>query len=228
MCIRDSVGSINASLDSLLPLGLAKTLPKKARQEVSSELFARLMKGAGKGAVVEGLTEGVQEANQVIAADIINKNPDLLRGENVDRILEASIRGTIGGTAFGTIGGIPGESPKQRQARENAQSREQLEKDIQAERDALKPDEQILLPAPEKLESEKTPTLKDDLRIQVEDTQRKIFVLNQKIAESKDKTETKKLKADLTKLEERLKKLCLLYTSPSPRDRTRSRMPSSA
>ena len=25
-----------------------------------------------------------------------------------------------------------------------------------------------------------------------------------------------------------LKKLCLLYTSPSPRDRTRSRMPSSA
>ena len=26
----------------------------------------------------------------------------------------------------------------------------------------------------------------------------------------------------------RLKKICLLYTSPSPRDRTRSRMPSSA
>ena len=27
---------------------------------------------------------------------------------------------------------------------------------------------------------------------------------------------------------EKLEKLCLLYTSPSPRDRTRSRMPSSA
>mgnify|MGYP003379002978 CR=1 FL=1 len=30
------------------------------------------------------------------------------------------------------------------------------------------------------------------------------------------------------KAEERFKDVCLLYTSPSPRDRTRSRMPSSA
>ena len=29
-------------------------------------------------------------------------------------------------------------------------------------------------------------------------------------------------------IEEELDKICLLYTSPSPRDRTRSRMPSSA
>ena len=29
-------------------------------------------------------------------------------------------------------------------------------------------------------------------------------------------------------IEPKLKKVCLLYTSPSPRDRTRSRMPSSA
>ena len=33
---------------------------------------------------------------------------------------------------------------------------------------------------------------------------------------------------DLNILEELQYKICLLYTSPSPRDRTRSRMPSSA
>ena len=32
----------------------------------------------------------------------------------------------------------------------------------------------------------------------------------------------------MTDAEQQLYKLCLLYTSPSPRDRTRSRMPSSA
>ena len=32
----------------------------------------------------------------------------------------------------------------------------------------------------------------------------------------------------LDKIENRLGEICLLYTSPSPRDRTRSRMPSSA
>ena len=36
------------------------------------------------------------------------------------------------------------------------------------------------------------------------------------------------LQANKNLLLERVNKVCLLYTSPSPRDRTRSRMPSSA
>ena len=36
------------------------------------------------------------------------------------------------------------------------------------------------------------------------------------------------LKIAITKSDSQLSKICLLYTSPSPRDRTRSRMPSSA
>ena len=191
------VGSINASLDSLLPLGLAKTLTKDAKQQVARSLFSRLMRGAGKGAVVEGLTEGVQEANQLIASDIINENPDLLRGENVDRILEASLRGAIGGKVFGTIGGIAGESPKQRQAREDAQGRAELEQDIQTVRDdtreTLMPEPPIALPAPKTgiFDTTRTPT-----------------------------QTSPGTPSELT--------ICLLYTSPSPRDRTRSRMPSSA
>ena len=43
------------------------------------------------------------------------------------------------------------------------------------------------------------------------------------------KEELAKRKAELAKMNDELKDMhCLLYTSPSPRDRTRSRMPSSA
>ena len=43
----------------------------------------------------------------------------------------------------------------------------------------------------------------------------------------KDRQAYQRLK-DIFKRTEELPKACLLYTSPSPRDRTRSRMPSSA
>ena len=43
-----------------------------------------------------------------------------------------------------------------------------------------------------------------------------------------EKKENIKKTTKLVKIDEDLHKDCLLYTSPSPRDRTRSRMPSSA
>ena len=102
------VGGINASLDSILPLGIAKGLSSKARQEVSTSIMARMLGSGTKNAAIEGATEAAQEANQLLAADIINENPDFFRGENVDRILEAGIRGGIGGKAIGLVSGIPG------------------------------------------------------------------------------------------------------------------------
>ena len=102
------VGGINASLDALLPLGVAKGLTKKARQEVSTSIMARMLGSGTKNAAIEGATEAAQEANQLLAADIINENPDFFRGENVDRILEAGIRGGIGGKAIGLVSGVPG------------------------------------------------------------------------------------------------------------------------
>ena len=67
------------------------------------------MMGSGvKSAGLEGATEALQETTQILAADVINKNPDFLRGENIDRILEAGIRGGIGGKAIGLVSGVPG------------------------------------------------------------------------------------------------------------------------
>lgn len=128
------VGSINAALDSILPVGVAKALGKDAREETARALFTRLMIGGGKGAAVEGLTEGVQEANNLLAAQLLKDNPEFFTQENVDRILDAGIRGAIGGKAFGLVSGIPGESPQQRAAREQAEARGQLEEDIQTVR----------------------------------------------------------------------------------------------
>lgn len=128
------VGSINAALDSILPVGVAKALGKDARDEVARSLFTRLMIGGGKGAAVEGLTEGVQEANNLIAAQLLKDNPEFFTQENVDRILDAGLRGMIGGKAFGLVSGIPGESPQQREAREKAEAQQQLRDDIQTVR----------------------------------------------------------------------------------------------
>ena len=128
------VGSINAALDSILPVGVAKALGKDARDEVARSLFTRLMIGGGKGAAVEGLTEGVQEANNLIAAQLLKDNPEFFTQENVDRILDAGLRGVIGGKAFGLVSGIPGESPQQREAREKAETQQQLRDDIQTVR----------------------------------------------------------------------------------------------
>ena len=40
--------------------------------------------------------------------------------------------------------------------------------------------------------------------------------------------DTQKISSTQTEIDEKLKNICLLYTSPSPRDATLSRMPSSA
>ena len=61
-----------------------------------------------------------------------------------------------------------------------------------------------------------------------------IFKLDQDRAwllENLDKGKWPEIRSELAALERKISKLiisCLLYTSPSPRDRTRSRMPSSA
>jgi len=110
-------GSVNASLDAILPVALVNRLTKKGRDEVARALVSRLFIAGGKGAVTEGLTEGIQESNNLLAAKIVDENIDFFSGDNVDRIMEAGIRGAIGGKAIGLVGGFKGESPKQAQKR---------------------------------------------------------------------------------------------------------------
>ena len=111
------MGSVNASLDAILPVALVGRLTKKARDEVARGVVKRLFIAGGKGAVTEGLTEGIQESNNILAAKIVDENIDFFSGDNVDRIMEAGIRGAIGGKAIGLVGGFKGESPKQAQKR---------------------------------------------------------------------------------------------------------------
>ena len=159
------VGIFNASLDSILPAGIASKLSKEGRDEVARGLFARFMIEGGKGAVVEGLTEGTQEANQVIVAELY-KDPsvrEFFSDENLERIFDAGLRGAIGGKVFsGTTAAITGESPASREAREKTERDQQLGQDITTVRTDIEqggrelveqsmagqPDPRTLLPAP--------------------------------------------------------------------------------
>ena len=62
----------------------------------------------------------------------------------------------------------------------------------------------------------------DNYNINFEEIDRRIELLKTELMQTDDMRECDKIQERVTKL------ACLLYTSPSPRDRTRSRMPSSA
>ena len=54
---------------------------------------------------------------------------------------------------------------------------------------------------------------------------RKLIQIKRKV---KDELKLLEIDEKIDAIEDKIKIICLLYTSPSPRDRTRSRMPSSA
>jgi len=130
------VGGVNAALDSILPAAFLTRLGKVGREEVSKNIVAKTLqnlgsttaktrkgaiaKGALKSGVVEGLTEGTQEFNQLTAARILDENPEFWESGDFERILDSSIRGAVGGKAFGALSGAMSQTEEQRTKREQA------------------------------------------------------------------------------------------------------------
>ena len=124
------VGSFNAALDSILPAAFLTRLGKEGREEVAKNLLAKtlqklgtttaktrkgaIVKGALKSGVIEGLTEGTQEFNQLTASRILDENPEFWEGEDFTRILDATLRGSLGGKFFGGVGGAFSETETQK------------------------------------------------------------------------------------------------------------------
>eukprot|EP00656_Telonema_subtile_P036539 TRINITY_DN4054_c0_g1_i2.p1 TRINITY_DN4054_c0_g1~~TRINITY_DN4054_c0_g1_i2.p1 ORF type:complete len:484 (+),score=163.74 TRINITY_DN4054_c0_g1_i2:104-1555(+) len=98
---------------------------------------------------------------------------------------------------------------------ENLEQRAFLEK---SQAQLLTPKEEALLKS--------LPQLKEELQTLEKDIQG--HVVNGNGTESDDRTKKKKKKKPAFQIHDAVAICCLLYTSPSPRDRTRSRMPSSA
>jgi len=95
-------GGINAALESVLPASVLGKLSSPARDALVGSVRQRLGLGFAKGAAMEGLTEGMQEAVNKAAVSFVDDNKEFFTSDNWKQILDSSIRGAlVGGTVRG-------------------------------------------------------------------------------------------------------------------------------
>jgi hypothetical protein len=139
-------GAAAASLDSILPAAIAKNISAPVKAEVAKKVLLRsgmkpsVLRSAGvglaKGAGLEGVTEGAQEAISIAAERLIDDNPDIFGSKEFDRIMESAVRGAAAGGAFGgTGGGVQGAREKAAQKLEQ-EAFELAEKELAEEKAA--------------------------------------------------------------------------------------------
>ena len=98
-------GAAAASLDAILPAAIVKNLTPLQRLGIAKAVLKKsgtrsVFKGLAKGASVEGVTEGMQEAISISAENFVAGNPQIFESEDWDRIMEASVRGAVAGGGF--------------------------------------------------------------------------------------------------------------------------------
>jgi hypothetical protein len=143
-------GAAAASLDSILPAAIARNISAPVKAEATRKLLLRsgmkpsVLRSAGaglaKGAGLEGVTEGAQEAISIAAERLIDDNPDIFGSKEFDRIMESAVRGAAAGGAFGgTGGGVQGAREKAARAErladlnESRKLRDEFNKKAEAE-----------------------------------------------------------------------------------------------
>jgi hypothetical protein len=111
------IGGLKALLDGVLPARLMSQLGLRGQVKVAEELAARstivpnsfkmrLAKEVGKTAAIEGTTEGVQEALDIIAEQVAGAPGGFSDPKNVDRMLLAAAKGAAGGVGIGAPGAL--------------------------------------------------------------------------------------------------------------------------
>jgi hypothetical protein len=143
-------GAAAASLDSILPAAIARNISAPVKAEATRKLLLKsgmkpsVLRSAGvglaKGAGLEGVTEGAQEAISIAAERLIDDNPDIFGSKEFDRIMESAVRGAAAGGAFGgTGGGVQGAREKAARAErladlnESRKLRDEFNKKAEAE-----------------------------------------------------------------------------------------------
>lgn len=109
-------GSVNAVLDSFLPASILRSMSAPVRVGVVEKILERsgmepslLRKVAAQvpgNAALEGLTEGAQETISLIAEDFVSNTERIWGSKEFDRIVDATLRGSIAGGAFGVPGSV--------------------------------------------------------------------------------------------------------------------------
>jgi hypothetical protein len=94
-------GLFNAGLDAITPISLLRAARGKGltNQDIIGAWYMRGIRGAAKGAVTEGLTEGFQEVTNAAAVNFVDENKEIFTPENFVRFIDSGIRGALGGAA---------------------------------------------------------------------------------------------------------------------------------
>lgn len=120
-------GAGQAVLDSLVPARVLSQFSKESRDLVANQLLqqstlipptfkAAFAKSLLATSASEGVTEGAQELISLLAEQAAGSGGKLFSPENIDRIVNASIKGAVGGGLFGTPGAIVEARQKKQEA----------------------------------------------------------------------------------------------------------------
>lgn len=137
-------GAAQAALDSLIPARLLKQFSPAARAKVANELVQQssivpqsLKVGVTKELLKTGLgeasTEGAQELLGILAEKTAGATGEVFSQKNIDRILNASLKGLIGGATFGAPGAVVEARHKKTVLDAEAQQREHKKAVLDAE-----------------------------------------------------------------------------------------------
>ena len=110
-----TIGSLVAALDTYLPSKLLSQLGSAGKAKLAEEMVKKSSvvpttwkkefgKALGMTAAGEGITEGTQESLQIFANQLAGSQDPFFSQENIDRIINSAIKGTIGGSVIGAPG----------------------------------------------------------------------------------------------------------------------------
>lgn len=130
-------GAAQGVLDTYLPAKILNQLGPAAKDRLAAELLNRsnilpqsaklaVAKEFGKTTLGEAGTEGLQEVLGILAEQTAGAKGSLLDPENLDRVLNASIKGAVGGGTFGAPGAIVEGRRAAALSREEADRRSEL------------------------------------------------------------------------------------------------------
>ena len=110
-------GAGAAALDSLLPAAILSKLTGPQKVGIVEAILKKSGMDAGlarKGAAnvlaglgLEGVTESSQEALSVSAEKFVADNPQIFESEDLDRLMEAGVRGAVAGGVFRGVSAVP-------------------------------------------------------------------------------------------------------------------------
>ena len=120
-----------SALDSILPARIASQFSREAKDKAFNELVQRSTVvppsvkqrfgiEVAKSTGLEGVTESAQEILGIMAEITAGSGESLFSQDNIDRIINAGIKGAVGGGLFGTPGAVV-EARRQRDVAEQIQ-----------------------------------------------------------------------------------------------------------